>query len=51
MEEALVEGAVIVEWPERAGNDWFSGEIRLEITSETDREIHMQLRSAPGKDG
>ncbi|MGA7172452.1 MAG: tRNA (adenosine(37)-N6)-threonylcarbamoyltransferase complex ATPase subunit type 1 TsaE [Candidatus Dormiibacterota bacterium] len=51
MEEALADGAVIIEWPERAESGWFNGEIRLEIASETDREIDMQLRSAPASDG
>jgi len=51
MDEALVEGAVIVEWPERAQIGWFNGEIRLEINSGTDREIHLQLRSGLGGDG
>ena len=48
VDEALLEGAVIVEWPERSLADWFSGEIALEITSESEREIHLQLRPGFG---
>ena len=50
LEEALLEGGVIVEWPERAGGDWFTGAIKLEIASATEREIHLQLRHGLGGD-
>ncbi|MGC2208149.1 MAG: tRNA (adenosine(37)-N6)-threonylcarbamoyltransferase complex ATPase subunit type 1 TsaE [Candidatus Dormiibacterota bacterium] len=48
VDEALLEGAVIVEWPERSLGDWFTGEIALEITSESERVIHLGLRSGFG---
>lgn len=48
VDEALLEGAVIVEWPERAVGDWFTGDIALEIASRTEREIRVQLRPGLG---
>jgi tRNA threonylcarbamoyl adenosine modification protein YjeE len=50
VDEALLEGAVIVEWPERSLGDWFTGEIALEITSESEREIRLQLRPGLGRE-
>ncbi|HVB54230.1 MAG TPA: tRNA (adenosine(37)-N6)-threonylcarbamoyltransferase complex ATPase subunit type 1 TsaE [Candidatus Acidoferrales bacterium] len=44
IDEALVDGAVIVEWPERATPDWFTGRIALEIASATERVIQLELR-------
>ena len=50
IDEALLDGAVIVEWPERAEADWFTGMIALEIASETERVIDLQLRPGLGGD-
>jgi len=50
VDEALLEGAVIVEWPERSLGDWFTGEIALEITSKNEREIRLQLRPGLGRE-
>ncbi|MGA8427235.1 MAG: tRNA (adenosine(37)-N6)-threonylcarbamoyltransferase complex ATPase subunit type 1 TsaE [Candidatus Dormiibacterota bacterium] len=50
VDEALLEGAVIVEWPERALGDWYTGEIALEITSDSERKIHLQLRPGLGSE-
>ena len=49
IDEALLDGAVIVEWPERTGAEWFSGRISLEIGSASERLIRLQLR--PGLAG
>lgn len=51
MEEMLIEGAAVVEWPERASGDWFNGQIELEIASATERRIHLQLRPGLGNHG
>ncbi|MGH7642278.1 MAG: tRNA (adenosine(37)-N6)-threonylcarbamoyltransferase complex ATPase subunit type 1 TsaE [Candidatus Dormibacteria bacterium] len=51
MDEALVDGAVIVEWPERVAGDWFNGEVALEISSRTDRAIHLDLPVGLGHEG
>jgi tRNA threonylcarbamoyl adenosine modification protein YjeE len=51
IDEALLEGAVIVEWPERAEADWFNGGITLEIASETERLIDLRLRPGLGREG
>jgi len=51
IDEALLEGAVIVEWAERSRSDWFTGGITLEIASATEREIHLQLRDGLGGEG
>jgi hypothetical protein len=48
LDEALLEGAAIVEWPERAAGDWFTGEIALEIRSSSERQIHLRLRPGLG---
>lgn len=48
IDEALLEGAAIVEWPDRASASWFNGEIRLEIVSPTERTIRLAL--PPGLD-
>lgn len=48
VDEALLEGAVIVEWPERTLAEWFTGEVSLEIASNSEREIHLQLRPGLG---
>jgi tRNA threonylcarbamoyl adenosine modification protein YjeE len=50
IDEALLDGAVIVEWPDRAEADWFTGIISLEIASETERVIDLQLRPGLGGD-
>lgn len=49
IDEALLDGAVIVEWPERTAADWFSGQISLEIESASERSIRLRLR--PGLTG
>jgi len=51
IDEALLEGAVIVEWPERTEAEWFTGEISLQITSATERVICQQLRPGLGREG
>jgi len=48
IDEALLDGAVIVEWPDRAVGDWFTGEIALEIRSSNEREIRLRLRPGLG---
>jgi tRNA threonylcarbamoyl adenosine modification protein YjeE len=48
VDEALLDGAVIVEWPDRAIGDWFTGEIALEIRSNNEREIRLRLRPGLG---
>jgi tRNA threonylcarbamoyl adenosine modification protein YjeE len=48
VDEALLDGAVIVEWPDRAAGDWFTGEIVLEITSSQERQISLRLRPGLG---
>jgi tRNA threonylcarbamoyl adenosine modification protein YjeE len=50
VDEALLEGAVIVEWPERTLGDWFTGEIALEIACKSEREIRLQLRPGLGSE-
>jgi tRNA threonylcarbamoyl adenosine modification protein YjeE len=49
IDEALLDGAVIVEWPDRAAGDWFTGEIALEIRSSSEREIRLRLRPGLGR--
>ncbi|HVC23181.1 MAG TPA: tRNA (adenosine(37)-N6)-threonylcarbamoyltransferase complex ATPase subunit type 1 TsaE [Candidatus Dormibacteraeota bacterium] len=44
IDEALLDGAVLVEWPERTGAEWFTGEVRLEIASATERDVTLKVR-------
>ncbi len=45
IDEALFEGAVIVEWPDRCDPGWFTGEVGIEIVSPNERRIRLQLRA------
>ncbi|MGH7640533.1 MAG: tRNA (adenosine(37)-N6)-threonylcarbamoyltransferase complex ATPase subunit type 1 TsaE [Candidatus Dormibacteria bacterium] len=45
IDEALEEGAVVVEWPERCASAWFNGEVGLEILDSEVRQISLRLRS------
>ncbi|MGC1184203.1 MAG: tRNA (adenosine(37)-N6)-threonylcarbamoyltransferase complex ATPase subunit type 1 TsaE [Candidatus Dormiibacterota bacterium] len=49
IDEALLDGAVLVEWPERTEAGWFTGEIQLEIASASEREVTLMVR--PGLRG
>ncbi|HEY6539026.1 MAG TPA: tRNA (adenosine(37)-N6)-threonylcarbamoyltransferase complex ATPase subunit type 1 TsaE [Candidatus Dormibacteraeota bacterium] len=49
IDEALLEGAVLVEWPENTGASWFTEEIRLEILAPSERRVTVQ--PAPGRRG
>jgi N-acetylmuramate 1-kinase len=51
IDEALLDGAAIVEWPERTEPGWFTGEVRLEIVSPTERDLTVQLRQGTGEEG
>lgn len=48
VDEALADGAVIIEWPERCQPGWFTGRVRLRILSRSEREIQLQLRGGLG---
>lgn len=43
VDEALEEGAVLVEWPERARGDWFTAEVELRILAEQERALRLRL--------
>jgi tRNA threonylcarbamoyl adenosine modification protein YjeE len=43
IDEALGDGAVVVEWPDRADRTWFNGEVELAIVSRSERELRLTL--------
>jgi tRNA A37 threonylcarbamoyladenosine biosynthesis protein TsaE len=43
IDEALEDGAVVVEWPERTDRSWFNGEVELKIVSSSERELNVRL--------
>ncbi len=49
IDEALLDGAALVEWPERTAAEWFTAEVRLEIVSPVARDITVSIRQSRGR--
>ncbi|MGH7611301.1 MAG: tRNA (adenosine(37)-N6)-threonylcarbamoyltransferase complex ATPase subunit type 1 TsaE [Candidatus Dormibacteria bacterium] len=43
IDEALADGAAVVEWPERTARDWFSGWVRISILDPNLRQLELSL--------
>lgn len=43
LDEALEDGAAVVEWPERASGSWFNGWVQLTAIAESLRQLNLEL--------